>query len=193
MNTTNILPRRPETFARFSTSPHRAAWISALSLGAIAGSASLLDTAEPPMTTHMSAEPASSVPSLEQSCKTGNAVACNDLGVSRLNGYGMPVDTVLAFQAFERSCGDGSPDGCSNLGALYERGIGVENSLELAVELYERACTGGAALGCSNLGALYARGRGVERDPEEAQRLFRLACESGSAMGCSNLSKRSER
>ena len=124
---------------------------------------------------------------LAQGCDQGEAVSCNDLGVSYLHGYSVPADARLAFAAFERACGLGSPDGCGNLGALYESGVGVGRSLEEAARLYERACGAGGALACSNLGALYARGRGVPRDLLEARRLFTLACQTGSAAGCNNL------
>jgi hypothetical protein len=187
MTTTNTLPRRYGPTALLSPHPHRLIWLASLSLGLGAGMASLWGAGEPPISLRMSAEPAGSPPGLEQGCKAGDAIACNDLGVSLLNGEGMPVNQAQAFQAFERACQHGSPDACSNLGALYERGVGVADSLDRAAELYQRACSGGAALGCSNLGALHARGRGVPRDREEAERLFRLACETGSAMGCSNL------
>lgn len=124
---------------------------------------------------------------LQRGCQDGDAVMCNDLGVSYLHGVGTPADVALALQAFERSCRRGSADGCGNLGALYESGVGVTASFAQASRLYERACDMGCALGCSNLGALYARGLGVSRDVEEAQRLFALACETGSAAGCNNL------
>jgi TPR repeat protein len=123
--------------------------------------------------------------SLQSGCDD-DAFQCNDLGVSYLRGYGVPVDLSLALRAFERSCEQGSPDGCANLGALYESGAAVPASLTEAARLYEQACTLGCALGCSNLGALYARGRGVNRDLSEARRLFTLACETGSAAGCNN-------
>ena len=124
---------------------------------------------------------------LEASCDRGDAVACNDLGVSYLRGYGLPVDLGLAVRAFERSCTNGSADGCGNLGALYESGSGVAPSSSAAASLYQQACDLGCALGCSNLGALYARGRGVDRDLDVARRLFTVACQTGSAAGCGNL------
>jgi TPR repeat protein len=127
------------------------------------------------------------VPRLDRGCQDGDAVMCNDLGVSYLHGLAAPADLSLALQAFERSCRHGSPDGCGNLGALYESGAGVTASFARASRLYERACTMGCALGCSNLGALYARGLGVPRDRDEAQHLFALACDAGSAAGCNNL------
>jgi uncharacterized protein len=123
----------------------------------------------------------------EQGCELGDGMQCNDLGVSYLHGYGVPVDVAVALRAFERSCGNESADGCGNLGALYESGVGVQANLATAAQLYERACSMGAALGCSNLGALYARGRGVAHDLDRAQRLFTRACETGSAAGCTNL------
>ncbi|MEY2936017.1 MAG: hypothetical protein RL033_6766 [Pseudomonadota bacterium] len=124
---------------------------------------------------------------LQRGCESGDAVMCNDLGVSYLRGLGVTPDVGLARSAFERACRRGSPDGCGNLGALYESGAGVPASIARASRLYEQACTTGCALGCSNLGALYARGLGVARDLDEAQRLFELACETGSAAGCTNL------
>jgi TPR repeat protein len=124
---------------------------------------------------------------LENTCNGGDAVACNDLGVSLLGGYGAAADVLAAARAFELSCMAGSPDGCGNLGALYENGAGVPADITEAARLYEHACALGGALACSNLGALYARGRGVERDVGEARRLFVRACETGSAAGCDNL------
>lgn len=130
---------------------------------------------------------AGAVSQLESACASGDAVQCNDLGVSYVHGSGMPADAQRAFRAFARACSGGSPDGCSNLGALYESGEGVTANLTQAAQMYERACRAGNALGCSNLGALYARGRGVERNVVQAQRLFLLACDNGSAAGCNNL------
>jgi hypothetical protein len=124
---------------------------------------------------------------LEQGCERANAVQCNDLGVTYLHGYDVPVDLSIALRAFERSCLEGSPDGCGNLGALYENGLQVAVDLAQAARLYAQACGLGSALACSNLGALYARGLGVERDASEAERLFTVACEIGSAAGCNNL------
>jgi hypothetical protein len=169
-------------------SPHRRIWRSSLALGFIgcllalwgkpateAGS----DANEP------AAAPVADAAAFASGCQRGDAVACNDLGVTAL--HSVPSDPRLAARSFERACENGSADGCSNLGALYEAGVGVRASSSDAADLYERACTGGAALGCSNLGALYARGKGVVRDESEAQRLFSEACASGSAAGCNNL------
>ncbi len=143
---------------------------------AIAGSAPAIATPSSP----------GALSKLESACASGDAVQCNDLGVSYVHGSGR-ADAQRAFGAFARACSGGSPDGCSNLGALYESGVGVAANLPLAAEMYERACNAGNALGCSNLGALYARGRGVARNVVQAQRLFLLACDNGSAAGCNNL------
>lgn len=124
---------------------------------------------------------------LQSRCERGDAVSCNDLGVSTLRGSGdVAPDASAAAHAFELACSASSPDGCGNLGALYESGAGVQADLWEAARLYAHACSLGGALACSNLGALYARGRGVERDLDAAQRLFARACEAGSAAGCNN-------
>lgn len=146
-----------------------------------------LSTAAPPASTSPGSSLAGEALPLETGCEHGDAARCNDLGVSHLRGYGVPVDVARAASAFALACSQGSPDGCGNLGALYETGAGVPQSLARAAGLYEQACVMGCALGCSNLGALHARGRGVERDPAQARRLFQLACETGSAAGCTNL------
>ena len=169
----------------FAPSPHRRVWSSALAFGVIAsfavawGSTSRATATQSPSV--------SDAADFARNCEQGDAVGCNDLGVSYLHGEGVPADATRAFQSFERSCRDGSPDGCSNLGALYERGVGSDINLGQAARLYEQACTGGSALGCSNLGALYCRGLGVAQDSTEARRLFAMACEGGSAAGCNNL------
>jgi TPR repeat protein len=174
----------------FSSNPHRGAWFSALAVGVLSSFA--VAWGSPSRAT---AAPGASadVLAFATNCDHGDAVSCNDLGVSKVHGYGVPADATAAVRAFERSCRGGSPDGCSNLGALYEHGVGVEGNLPEAARLYDQACNSGGALGCSNLGALYARGSGVARDTGEAQRLFQLSCETGSAMGCNNLSASSAR
>jgi len=183
-----VTPRAP--VARVFLAAHRRSLYSALvtiaACVALAGAAP--SGADPTLeSVSVVSGPNADLVELEQGCEQANAVRCNDLGVTYLRGYGVPVDTSIALRAFERSCQEGSPDGCGNLGALYENGLEVPVSLAEAARLYEQACTLGSALGCSNLGALYARGLGVERDAGEAERLFTLACETGSAAGCNNL------
>ena len=41
---------------------------------------------------------------LQEGCERDDAVLCNDLGVTYLKGYGVPVDERAALGAFERSC-----------------------------------------------------------------------------------------
>jgi hypothetical protein len=167
-----------------TASPHRRIWLSALSFGIVGCILAIWGTPVTPA-------PAASAPAaalsdnLASRCESGDAVACNDQGVTAL--HSVPSDPSLALRSFERACQGGGAEACSNLGALYEAGVGVRSNLSDAVRLYEQACTGGAALGCSNLGALYARGKGVGRDASEAQRLFSLSCDTGSAAGCRNL------
>jgi TPR repeat protein len=174
-------------------SPHRRAWLSALALGIagfiIAAAGRPLPTGPTP--SEPAAAPVSEGFSFASGCASGDAIACNNLGVTSLHSAGS--DPTLAVRSFERACQNGSADGCSNLGALYEHGTGVRSNLSQAAALYEQACDGGAALGCSNLGALYARGKGVARDASQARRLFTQACETASAAGCNNLMRVSAR
>jgi Sel1 repeat len=185
VDTSRAPATRPLFSNAFAPSPHRRAWFSALAFGVAASFASVWgNTSRASSTQNPSVSDAAAFAS---NCEQGDAVGCNDLGVSYLHGYDVPADATRALQSFERSCRDGSPEGCSNLGALYESGVGADVNLSEAARLYEQACSGGSALGCSNLGALYARGLGVARDRTQAQRLFESACQGGSAAGCNNL------
>jgi TPR repeat protein len=170
------------TSARLSEPAPRRAVLSALVLGALGGLLLLRDA-----DSNRIAAAGNDLERFHQRCAQGDAVACNNLGVTYQLGYAVTPNAWAAFRAFELACQGGSPDGCNNQGALYERGEGTAQDLAEAVRLYERACTAGAALGCSNLGALRAQGKGVTRDDSEARRLFTLACQTGSAAGCSNL------
>jgi TPR repeat protein len=189
---TEIAPRafsrsvqRLSTRSRLLTAA-RALCVGAFALLSVAGarasspSARALDSAE------VTGAPAA-LAALEGACNTGDAVACNDLGVSYEHGYSVARDSRAAAALFERACDAGVADSCNNLGALYERGAGVPASIDAARELYQRACDQHSALGCSNLGALYARGAGTVIDRDEARRLFAQACAGGSATGCENL------
>ena len=176
------LPARASLAER---SPHRRIWLSALSFGIVGCILTIWGTPVPPAPAASAPAAAALSGNLPSRCESGEAIACNDQGVTAL--HSVPSDPSLAARSFERGCQGGSADACSNLGALREAGVGVRTNLSDAARLYEQACTGGAALGCSNLGALYARGKGVARDASEAQRLFSLACDTGSAAGCSNL------
>jgi TPR repeat protein len=183
--------RAARSFARISPRRHRRGSFSALAAPLAACFALTWGAPSEATPTPASVVAASGsnsdVLALQEGCEREDAVSCNDLGVTYLKGYGVPVDVRAALRAFERSCQHGNPDGCGNLGALYESGLGVVASLTEATWLYEQACSMGCALACSNLGALYARGRGVARDIDEARRLFTHACETGSAAGCNNL------
>lgn len=181
----NVFGSRPLFANPFAPSPHGRVWSSALAFGVVACFA--VAWGNPSRATTAQSSSVSDAAAFARNCEQGDAVGCNDLGVSYLHGEGVPADPTRAVQSFERSCRDGNPDACSNLGALNERGVGGEVNVGEAARLYERACSGGSALGCSNLGALYWRGLGVARDDEEAQRLFAQACAGGSAAGCNNL------
>lgn len=112
--------------------------------------------------------------------------ADNDLGVARVNGYGVPQDDGVALQLFARACSAGSADGCSNQGALIERGRGTRLDIGGAMLLYRRACEERSAIGCSNLGALYLETQRDGANLSYARQLFDWACNKGSATGCEN-------
>lgn len=182
--------RSARWMARVSLRRHRRSSLSALAAGlalCVAFAWGAPSGARAPASALATVASNADVSAIEQSCEGGDAVQCNDLGVTYLKGYGVPVDVDVAFRAFERASLDGSADGCGNLGAMYESGAGVQANLTDAARLYAFACRMDRALACSNLGVLYARGRGVPRDLDKARQLFTLACETDSAAGCNNL------
>ncbi|HTV17601.1 MAG TPA: tetratricopeptide repeat protein [Polyangiaceae bacterium] len=152
----------------------------------------------------------------DDACGSGDASACNNLGVSYHNGYGTDRDDAAALALFTRACSAGSADACNNQAALLQHAlraavdgpaggstavgstavgsaaVGSAAALESArgsvvLELYRRACASGSGLGCSNLGALYANGEGVPLERRHARALFERACQLGSVVGCENL------
>jgi len=155
-----------------------------LAAGAAHADAPLLDTPDASEAPIEISEAPIEAATLAAACEAGDAVACNDLGVSYEHGYSVPRDSVAAAQLFERACNGGVTDGCNNLGAGLER---REATRARASELYRRACEAGSALGCSNLGALYARSARTPADVRSARQLFERACAGGSATGCENL------
>ncbi len=120
-------------------------------------------------------------------CQSGDATACNDLGVCYHRGYGTDPDDGVALRIFERACRAGSVDACNNQGALLEQRWQPGEDIELIRASYERACEQGSGLACSNLGALHAKGRGVPREAALARWFFERACRMGDVTGCENL------
>ena len=123
----------------------------------------------------------------DSGCESGDAAACNNLGVSYHRGYGTEPDTDRALELFTRACQMGSAQACNNQGALLDRAWVDGVDAAPMVDAYDRACNGGYALGCSNIGALHAYGKGVTHDEPLARWYFERACQMGSPEGCENL------
>jgi hypothetical protein len=120
-----------------------------------------------------------------QSCASGNAGACVQLGYQYLYGQGVQSaqSDYQAEALFSKACDSGYALGCASLG---DRQF-VDQNYSQAVVSDSKACDGGSADGCGYLGELYERGMGVAQNYPRAAALFSKACDGGSGFGCGQL------
>ncbi|MCA9670413.1 MAG: SEL1-like repeat protein [Myxococcales bacterium] len=135
-----------------------------------------------------------SLPLAKDSCKRGNALGCNDLGMHYARGAGVKQDDARAHALYKEACDGGEGDGCFNLAFANDRGEVEGGSKAKADELYgqaraqyKKACEAGDAEACSSLGYLVAIGRGGKPDRDKARSLYKRACKAGSDAGCTRL------
>jgi len=129
----------------------------------------------------------SSISSPPSPCETGDAQACNALGVMVEQGNTVKKDHNRALKLFKQACDKGSAVACDNLGAMLVEGKGVPKDVHRALELFSQGCEGGDPRGCTSLGRMYANRIGVARDDSLAIQLFTRGCNGGDARGCTFL------
>ncbi|MDB4990047.1 MAG: hypothetical protein JWN04_5225 [Myxococcaceae bacterium] len=122
-----------------------------------------------------------------KACDGNYGRGCANLGLSYLQGEGVPQDSMRAAMLLRQACDAGYARGCTNLGTLYQDGKGVPMDLTRARELYTEACNLGEATSCSNLAYFYKHGVGVSVDLMRAAQLELQACNGGEMQGCNNL------
>ncbi len=99
----------------------------------------------------------------KKACDSGNASACNRLGLLYYAGQDVEQDNLKAVELFKKACNGGDATGCTFLGFMYNNGIGVEYDKLKAVEFYTKACNGGDILGCKNLGIMYTKDKSLKQ------------------------------
>jgi TPR repeat protein len=130
---------------------------------------------------------------LQQSCNSGDALDCDQLGANYLFGDGVAQNSKAAEFYLKRACDRSIWISCTTLAVMYDTGDGVEQNSALAAKLDDDACNGGNGVGCFNLANKYRIGDGVKRSMGLAAQLFEYACQDGTMRGCHNLAVQYDR
>jgi TPR repeat protein len=124
-------------------------------------------------------------------CETGDAQACNSVGVTFEWGPPEWGDGHIAQRFYSRACDASYAPGCTNLAWLYSLGRGVPRDPSQALALFTRAyeysrlaCRRGDMSGCMMAGEMIMQGRGVDQDDRAALAYFEQACAAGDRKGC---------
>ena len=107
---------------------------------------------------------------LGDSCASGDAAACNDLGYQVAQGQHVLRDWRRAAGFFEAACDGGAAEGCVRLGRMHVHddgeARGVARDSAIAATLLQRGCDGGAMNGCSDLADMYLDDDSIVADVE---------------------------
>lgn len=74
------------------------------------------------------------------------ALAVYELGMSYMNGWGIPRDRTLAVRCFEIAGGWGDADALAEAGYCYTEGVGCKKNLKKAAGFYRKAAEGGISM-----------------------------------------------
>ena len=115
-----------------------------------------------------------------RACATDGDMWCQyNLGISYLEGQGVPQDYAEAVLWWHLAAVQGHASSQSNIGVSYERGLGVPQDYAEAVLWYRLAAEQGDAEAKHNLGLMYATGEGVTQNFVLAHMWFNLAAAQG--------------
>jgi hypothetical protein len=126
-----------------------------------------------------------------EKCQTGDAHACNAMGVIFEYGRQGTPDGAIASGFYSRACETNYAPACTNLAWLYSLGRGVPRDPQQAMVLFTRAfdssrlaCRRGDGHGCMMAGELLLLGKVEAKEDDSALAIFQLACAQGEAQGC---------
>jgi TPR repeat protein len=131
----------------------------------------------------------------EAACDSGDALACNQLGLWLQDGVnGASLDPVAAAARYEQACELRAGIGCYNLSSQKAGGQGIPADATGAEELlletrahYQASCDAGGLVWCANLAGLLQRGEGAPPSPEAARGLYDQTCQRGHDLACLEL------
>ena len=118
----------------------------------------------------------------KKSAEAGFAKAALKVSELLLAGYGVPKDTIGAFEWALKAAEMGDVRGQLLAASKYEEGRGTQKSLSRALTLYEQALEQGSAVARMKVAGLLDRGEpGVEQNRARALPLFQAAAKEGDA------------
>jgi hypothetical protein len=121
-------------------------------------------------------------PALLAKANAGNAVAEDQVGLSYLDGDGLPKDVTKAALWFRKAAEQGLSDAQYNLADAYYFGEGVPIDYVQSVLWDRKAAEQGDAGAQASLGGSYQIGQGVPQDYSQAAIWYRKAAEQGIAL-----------
>lgn len=120
----------------------------------------------------------------QASCDSGQAKACNRLGLQYEHGDGVPRDYARAASLYSRACDAGVAGACNNLGTLMLLGNGVPSDPQRASDLFKRACKAGSEAACNNWAQTLDSKS--QADLAEAAITLEDLCSRGHRAACNN-------
>ena len=83
---------------------------------------------------------------VDKARKAQFALAIYELGISYMNGWGIPKDKALAVRCFEIAGSWGDCDALAEAGFCYTQGVGCRKDLKRAAAFYRKAADGGMSM-----------------------------------------------
>ncbi len=81
-------------------------------------------------------------------CNSGNATGCYNLGIMYVQGKEIRQNYFKAKEHFGKACDGGVANGCYNLGIMYGKGKGVRQNYSKGKEYFGKTCDLGLQVGC---------------------------------------------
>ena len=110
----------------------------------------------------------------------GDANGQFGMGLLHDNGFGVPLDSLLAAKWYQSAAEKGHSGAQCNLAVMYENGWGVTQSDEEAFKWFSLAAEQGLPSAQYSLGKMYKSGYGVAKDNVQAHKWLIIAFEMGS-------------
>lgn len=109
-----------------------------------------------------------------------NPVACFNLGIAYLNGYGVKVDEYQAFLFFKDAAALKYRPAQIAAQKLREKCEVIYNTTKEMIPLFERAAYSNVADAQIEMGFIYRNGVCVEKDYDKAESFYRMASDQGN-------------
>jgi TPR repeat protein len=125
-----------------------------------------------------------------QSCETGEAAACMQLGQNLERSDGTAPDLAGAREAYKKACGGGDEDGCFNFAVFLRDGKGGKENKPDARTLFFNGCNKDDLRACHALGVMLMFGENLpQRDRDAGRAMLEKACKAGNGESCDTLTK----